>query len=97
MGSYDRGGNRRAVGEETVMISMTPEDLENSRLQRTGSGFQVNDGEFDPAARLKAGTHAHTWTHCEIHPTSRYYAFHRVPQIPRTPCQPKCNCCHSLL
>ncbi|KAF9537499.1 beta and beta-prime subunits of DNA dependent RNA-polymerase, partial [Agrocybe pediades] len=29
----------------------------------------ANDGEFDPAARLKAGTHAHTWTHCEIHPS----------------------------
>ena len=55
--------------EETVMISMTPEDLENSRLQRTGGGLQMNDGEFDPAARLKAGTHAHTWTHCEIHPS----------------------------
>ena len=58
-----------AEEEETVMISMTPEDLENSRLQRTGGGLQVNDGEFDPAARLKAGTHAHTWTHCEIHPS----------------------------
>ena len=57
-----------AEEEETVMISMTPEDLENSRLQRTG-GLQVNDSEFDPAARLKAGTHAHTWTHCEIHPS----------------------------
>ena len=58
-----------AEEEETVMISMTPEDLENSRLQRTGGGLQVNDNEFDPAARLKAGTHAHTWTHCEIHPS----------------------------
>ena len=58
-----------AEEEETVMISMTPEDLENSRLQRTGGGLQVNDSEFDPAARLKAGTHAHTWTHCEIHPS----------------------------
>ena len=58
-----------AEEEETVMISMTPEDLENSRLQRAGGGLQVNDGEFDPAARLKAGTHAHTWTHCEIHPS----------------------------
>jgi DNA-directed RNA polymerase II subunit RPB2 len=58
-----------AEEEETVMISMTPEDLENSRLQRAGGGLQVNDSEFDPAARLKAGTHAHTWTHCEIHPS----------------------------
>ncbi|KAF4613951.1 hypothetical protein D9613_007578 [Agrocybe pediades] len=55
--------------EETVMISMTPEDLDNSRLQQAGQDPHANDGEFDPAARLKAGTHAHTWTHCEIHPS----------------------------
>ncbi|KAF8913099.1 DNA-directed RNA polymerase II, subunit 2 [Gymnopilus junonius] len=58
-----------AEEEETVMISMTPEDLENSRLQQSGIDPHANDGEFDPAARLKAGTHAHTWTHCEIHPS----------------------------
>ncbi|KAF4573157.1 DNA-dependent RNA polymerase II [Pleurotus pulmonarius] len=58
-----------AEEEETVMISMTPEDLENSRLQHAGVDTRVNDGEYDPAARLKASTHAHTWTHCEIHPS----------------------------
>lgn len=58
-----------AEEEETVMISMTPEDLENSRLQSSGIDPHANDGEFDPAARLKAGTAAHTWTHCEIHPS----------------------------
>jgi DNA-directed RNA polymerase II subunit RPB2 len=58
-----------AEEEETVMISMTPEDLENSRLQQNGVDIQASEGEFDPAARLKAGTHAHTWTHCEIHPS----------------------------
>jgi len=58
-----------AEEEETVMISMTPEDLENSRLQAAGIDPHANDGDFDPAARLKAGTHAHTWTHCEIHPS----------------------------
>lgn len=58
-----------AEEEETVMISMTPEDLENSRLQAAGVDPHANDGDFDPAARLKAGTHAHTWTHCEIHPS----------------------------
>ena len=58
-----------AEEEETVMISMTPEDLENSRLQQSGVDIQANEGEFDPAARLKAGTHSHTWTHCEIHPS----------------------------
>ncbi|KAF8581640.1 DNA-directed RNA polymerase II, subunit 2 [Ramaria rubella] len=58
-----------AEEEETVMISMTPEDLENSRLQQQGMQTNVNDGEFDPAARLKSVMHAHTWTHCEIHPS----------------------------
>lgn len=55
--------------EETVMISMTPEDLENSRQQSMGASQADLDGEYDPAARLKAGTDAHTWTHCEIHPS----------------------------
>ncbi|KAF8516141.1 DNA-dependent RNA polymerase II second largest subunit [Hysterangium stoloniferum] len=58
-----------AEEEETVMISMTPDDLENSRLQQQGIQTSVNDSEFDPAARLKAVMHAHTWTHCEIHPS----------------------------
>jgi DNA-directed RNA polymerase II subunit RPB2 len=59
-----------AEEEETVMISMTPEDLENSRLQALGADRQAQeDEEFDPAARLKAGVNAHTWTHCEIHPS----------------------------
>ena len=58
-----------AEEEETVMISMTPEDLENSRLQSAGINPHENDGDFDPAARLKAGINAHTWTHCEIHPS----------------------------
>lgn len=60
-----------AEEEETVMICMTPEDLENSRLQGSGIDPHANDGEFDPAARLKAvsGMNTHTWTHCEIHPS----------------------------
>ncbi|KAJ7040416.1 DNA-dependent RNA polymerase II second largest subunit [Mycena alexandri] len=57
-----------AEEEETVMISMTPEDLEQSRLQQSGIDPQ-NDAEFDPAARLKSGINSHTWTHCEIHPS----------------------------
>ncbi|OJT15938.1 DNA-directed RNA polymerase II subunit RPB2 [Trametes pubescens] len=58
-----------AEEEETVMICMTPEDLENSRLQSAGIDPHANDGELDPSARLKAPTNAHTWTHCEIHPS----------------------------
>lgn len=57
-----------AEEEETVMICMTPEDLENSRLQSQGVDTTA-DGEFDPATRLKAPTNIHTWTHCEIHPS----------------------------
>ncbi|KAM5533937.1 hypothetical protein V8D89_012362 [Ganoderma adspersum] len=56
-----------AEEEETVMICMTPEDLENSRLQ--SAGIHAEDENDDPSARLKAATSAHTWTHCEIHPS----------------------------
>lgn len=54
-----------AEEEETVMICMTPEDLENSL--RTKDEFQ-DDPEYDIAKRVKAALNAHTWTHCEIHP-----------------------------
>jgi DNA-directed RNA polymerase II subunit RPB2 len=65
-----------AEEEETVMICMTPEDLEAPRLQgrgaQSGSKSDANDADFDPAARLKPtlGKSApHEWTHCEIHPS----------------------------
>lgn len=58
-----------AEEEETVMICMTPEDLENSRLQAQGIDPHAHDGDFDPAARLKAVQNAHSFTHCEIHPS----------------------------
>ncbi|KAG6821414.1 DNA-dependent RNA polymerase II [Arthromyces matolae] len=57
-----------AEEEETVMISMTPEDVETSRLQQSGVNPAASE-DFDPAARLKAGINSHTWTHCEIHPS----------------------------
>jgi DNA-directed RNA polymerase II subunit RPB2 len=58
-----------AEEEETVMICMTPEDLETSRVfQQTG---QVQAEAFDPSATVKGtmGMNTHTWTHCEIHPS----------------------------
>ncbi len=58
-----------AEEEETVMICMTPEDLVTTRLQQQGHRVVIPDEEFDPAARLKANLTAHTWTHCEIHPS----------------------------
>ncbi|KAL5519290.1 RPB2 [Sanghuangporus vaninii] len=57
-----------AEEEETVMICMTPDDLVESRLMSRGLDPRA-DGDFDPAARLKAVPNAHTWTHCEIHPS----------------------------
>lgn len=80
----EEGGNRKtwndlvengvieyvdAEEEETVMICMTPEDLETSRMyQETG---QVQAEEFDPSKTVKGtkGMDTHTWTHCEIHPS----------------------------
>lgn len=58
-----------AEEEETVMICMTPDDLENARLQAAGIDPHQNDGEFDPSARLKAPPVSHQYTHCEIHPS----------------------------
>lgn len=57
-----------AEEEETVMICMTPDDLVESRLVRQGVDPR-GDNDFDPAARLKAPPTAHSWTHCEIHPS----------------------------
>lgn len=58
-----------AEEEETVMICMTPEDLETSRVyQETG---EVQPSATDSSATVKAtaGMNTHTWTHCEIHPS----------------------------
>ena len=57
-----------AEEEETVMICMTPDELERSRLASLGE-TQEPEIEFDPSARLRPPTTAHTWTHCEIHPS----------------------------
>jgi DNA-directed RNA polymerase II subunit RPB2 len=68
-----------AEEEETVMICMTPEDLENARLAARGilptkekeKGKEDPEDE-DPSIRKKPKNEAsqpHTWTHCEIHPS----------------------------
>ena len=57
-----------AEEEETVMICMTPDELERSRLASLGE-TQEPEVDFDPSARLHPPTTAHTWTHCEIHPS----------------------------
>lgn len=56
-----------AEEEETVMIAMTPEDLEISRHMQMGYTIEQNT---DINARVKAKINARTtWTHCEIHPS----------------------------
>lgn len=57
-----------AEEEETAMISMTPEDLEEHRNMR--QGIQWDDARDDPHRRIKPAPNAsvRTWTHCEIHP-----------------------------
>ena len=59
-----------AEEEETVMIVMTPEDLEISRQLRAGYALPEPSLD-DPNKRVKAPLNptAHTWTHCEIHPS----------------------------
>lgn len=56
--------------EETVMIAMTPEDLEVSRQMQAGQEI-LEEEDPDPARRVKQAynPNAHTWTHCEIHPS----------------------------
>ncbi|KAL8820111.1 MAG: hypothetical protein Q9223_001602 [Gallowayella weberi] len=59
-----------AEEEETIMIAMTPEDLEISRQIQAGYAAPV-PSEDAPNQRVKAPLNptAHTWTHCEIHPS----------------------------
>ncbi|RAK77110.1 DNA-directed RNA polymerase II core subunit RPB2 [Aspergillus fijiensis CBS 313.89] len=59
-----------AEEEETIMISMTPEDLEISKQLQ--AGYALPDEELhDPNKRVRSilSQKAHTWTHCEIHPS----------------------------
>ena len=57
-----------AEEEETAMIIMTPEDLTNSKAKHMG--YTTEETE-DPLARHDPllNPHAHTFTHCEIHPS----------------------------
>lgn len=59
-----------AEEEETIMIVMTPEDLDISRNLQAGYDMPQPD-EVDLAKRVKAPFKptAHNWTHCEIHPS----------------------------
>lgn len=56
--------------EETVMIAMTPEDLEIKRLTSQGVSMEELKQPADAAQRLKTfQSRSHLFTHCEIHPS----------------------------
>lgn len=58
-----------AEEEETAMIIMSPDDLEEHRMAREGQEFE--EPVLDPHRRIKPkpNTSIHRWTHCEIHPS----------------------------
>jgi DNA-directed RNA polymerase II subunit RPB2 len=60
-----------AEEEETAMICMTPEDLENYRLQKMGYEIPDDPQDQNQNKRLKTKMNpgTHTYTHCEIHPS----------------------------
>lgn len=53
-----------AEEEETVLIAMSSEDL-----QPMDEDDQLKEIEADPAKRIKNHIKAHSFTHCEIHPS----------------------------
>ncbi|KAL2222331.1 DNA-directed RNA polymerase II 138 kDa polypeptide [Thermoascus aurantiacus ATCC 26904] len=59
-----------AEEEETIMIVMTPEDLEISKQLQAGYALPEDD-RSDPNRRVRSvlSQKAHTFTHCEIHPS----------------------------
>ncbi|TRM65878.1 DNA-dependent RNA polymerase II second largest subunit [Schizophyllum amplum] len=55
--------------EETVMIAMTPEDLENSKLTPEERAANMAEETDMTATKVQSMSNTHTWTHCEIHPS----------------------------
>ena len=53
--------------EETIMISMTPEDLELSRQAAMGVSISKTVGTTERAK--STAIYSRGWTHCEIHPS----------------------------
>lgn len=59
-----------AEEEETVMIVMTPEDLDISRQLQAGYQIRPDEsGDLNKRVKAPMNPTAHTWTHCEIHPS----------------------------
>lgn len=59
-----------AEEEETAMICMTPQDLDEYRMVQAGMDVEQDISE-EPNKRLKTKMNptTHTYTHCEIHPS----------------------------
>ncbi|KAI9055786.1 hypothetical protein LZ554_000727 [Drepanopeziza brunnea f. sp. 'monogermtubi'] len=59
-----------AEEEETIMIVMTPEDLDISRQIQAGYKIRPdNSGDLNKRVKAPVNPTAHIWTHCEIHPS----------------------------
>jgi hypothetical protein len=59
-----------AEEEETVMIVMTPEDLDISRQLQAGYQIRPDEsGDLNKRVKAPINPTAHIWTHCEIHPS----------------------------
>jgi hypothetical protein len=59
-----------AEEEETVMIVMTPEDLDISRQLQAGYQIQPDEsGDLNKRLKAPMNPTSHIWTHCEIHPS----------------------------
>lgn len=55
-----------AEEEETVMICMSPDDLDSGS---SGQIYHTTDNMDDPSSRVKTVIRAGNWSHCEIHPS----------------------------
>lgn len=59
-----------AEEEETVMICMSPDDLDDSRAKEAVAHVSgPGASEQDVASRIQSVMSNHAWTHCEIHPS----------------------------
>ena len=60
-----------AEEEETSMICMSPEDLENYKAMKAGQNIEdeTKDDDLNRRLRTKLNPTTHMYTHCEIHPS----------------------------
>ncbi|KAI9892797.1 MAG: DNA-dependent RNA polymerase II [Vezdaea aestivalis] len=58
-----------AEEEETVMIVMTPEDLEISKNVRRGVQYEEDKTDLNRRVKAPVSRSQIAWTHCEIHPS----------------------------